>query len=447
MIKKRHYLLLLLFLILQNRTHAQTFNKAKLDSFFVALNTHDQSMGSIAISANGVLVYQKAIGYSQVNKGLKTPATIETKYRIGSISKMFTATMIFQLIDEGKLSFETPLATYFPQLPNAQKITIAEMLHHRSGLHNFTSDSLYGSYMTIHKSEAELTAIFARQKPDFEPDAKAEYSNTNFVLLGYIIEKLTGKTYAEELNKRITSKIGLAGTYYGTKANPAKNEAYSYSYAEQWTQMPETDMSIPGGAGAIVSTPTDLVKFIDALFAGKLINQASLELMKTMKDNYGMAMFVAPFYDKKGFGHTGSIDGFSSSLAYFPQDKLAIAYISNGVRYSTNDVVIAALSIYFNRPFTMPEFGESKTITLNTADLDKYVGKYSSTQMPLKFAITKKNTTLFAEANGQSAVPLEAKGDNKFVYTIAGATLQFEPAKKTFTLTQGGTTYLFTKTD
>ncbi|HTF31105.1 MAG TPA: serine hydrolase domain-containing protein, partial [Flavitalea sp.] len=201
-----------LFLILQSCTHAQTFNKAKLDSFFVALNTKEQSMGSIAISANGVLVYQNAIGYSQVNKGLKTPATIETKYRIGSISKMFTATMIFQLIDEGKLSFDTPLASYFPQLPNAGKITIREMLDHRSGLHNFTSDSLYATYMGSPKSEAEMTAIFAGQKSDFEPDAKAEYSNTNFVLLGYIIEKLTGKTYAEELEKRVTSKIGLTQT-------------------------------------------------------------------------------------------------------------------------------------------------------------------------------------------------------------------------------------------
>ncbi|MBB6112125.1 serine hydrolase domain-containing protein [Mucilaginibacter lappiensis] len=434
----------LLFLILQSCTHAQTFNKAKLDSFFVALNTKDQNMGSISIAANGVLVYQNAIGYSQVNKGEKTPATIETKYRIGSISKMFTATMIFQLIDEGKLTFETPLATYFPQLPNAGKITIREMLSHHSGLHNFTSDSLYLTYMGSPKSEPEMVAIFAKQKSDFEPDTKAEYSNTNFVLLGYIIEKLTGKTYAEELKKRVTSKIGLTQTYYGTKANPAKDEAYSYNYAGQWMQMPETDMSIPGGAGAIVSTPADLVKFINALFAGKLISQTNLELMKTMKDNYGMAMFTIPFYDKKGFGHSGGIDGFSSLLTYFPEDKLTIAYISNGVRYSTNNVVIGALSIYFNRPFAIPEF---KTITLNMTDLDKYVGKYTSTQMPLKVDITKNNTLLFAQATGQRAFPLEAQGDNKFSFAAAGITLQFEPAKKTFTLIQGGATYLFTKTD
>jgi len=390
-------------------------------------------MGSIAISANGIVVYQNAIGYSVVNAIVKTRATTKTRYRIGSISKMFTATMIFQLIEEGKLTLKTSLATYFPQLPNASKITIGEMLGHRSGLHNFTNDSLYATYMGTSRSEREMLAVFAKQKPDFEPDTKAEYSNTNFVLLGYIIEKITGEPYQEQLKKRITSKIGLADTYYGSKTNPL---------IAHWAQMPETNMSIPGGAGAIVSTPTDLVKFIEALFAGKLIRQVDLEQMKTIKDNYGMAMFSIPFYEKKGYGHNGGIDGFSSTLAYFPEDKLTIRFTSNGAQYSINDVAIAALSAYYNKPFIIPDF---KTIALSKADLDKYVGNYASSQVPLKIAITKNSTTLMAQATGQRAFPLEAKGGDKFVSTVAGITMQFNPPKNSFTLNQGGATYLFTK--
>lgn len=160
-----------------------------------------------------------------------------------------------------------------------------------------------------------------------------------------------------------------------------------------------------------------------------------------------MAMYSIPFNDKVSYGHGGDIDGFHSELFYFPQEKLAIAYTSNGMRYRTHDVITGALSIYFNRPYTIPEFYESKTITLNTADLDQYVGKYSSTQAPLKFVITKNNTTLFAGAAGRITVPLEAKGNDKFVFVGAGATFQFEPAKKTFAFTQGGKTYLFTKAD
>jgi len=435
--------LALLFSIILNCTlKSQNLNTAKLDSFFTALNIHNRGMGSVAISSNGVIVYQKAIGYSGINGDNKIPATIKTKYRIGSITKMFTATMVFQLIEEGKLSLETPLSTWFPQMPNAAKITISEMLDHRSGLHNFTNDSLYMSYMAKPQTEAQMLTIMARQKPDFEPDTKADYSNTNFVLLGYIIEKITGKPYPEELKKRITSKIGLADTYYGGKANTANNEAYSYSFTEKWQQQPETDMSIPGGAGALVSTPADLDKFIEALFAGKLISLSNLERMKTMRDNYGMAMFVIPFYEKKSYGHTGGIDGFSSMLSYFPVEKLAVAYISNGTVYSTNDIMIGVLSIYFNKPFNIPAF---KSIILKTEDLDKYLGNYTSTQIPLKIAITKNNTSLIAQATGQPPLTLETVDTDKFVFTPAAITMQFDPAKGEFTVLQGGKTYLFTK--
>jgi D-alanyl-D-alanine carboxypeptidase len=439
---KKIFAVLLWVLALTYDVKAQNLNKSKLDSFFNALNIHNKNMGSVAISSNGVVVYQKAIGYSLVNGEVKTPASIKTKYRIGSISKMFTAVMIFQLIEEGKLSLITPLATWYPQLPNANKITISEMLDHRSGLHNFTNDTLYLSYMTKPQSEAAMIGIMEKQKPDFEPDTKADYSNTNFVLLGYIIEKITGKSYAEELKNRITSKIGLTDTYYGGKANTANNEAYSYSYQSQWTQQPETDMSIPGGAGALVSTPTDLVKFIEALFGGNLISPKSLEQMKAMRDKFGMAMFEIPFYEKRAYGHNGGIDGFSSMLGYFPEDKLAVAYISNGVVYSTNDVMIAVLSIYFNKPFAIPEF---KSFMVKTEDLDKYLGNYSSKDMPLKIVLTKNNTTLIAQATGQPQLALEAVDTDKFVYTPAVITIQFDPAKNEFTVFQGGKTYLFTK--
>ena len=422
---------------------AQRLNRAKLDSFFYTLSSHNKSMGSVAVSANGVVVYQKAIGYSQITGDVKTPANVKTKYRIGSISKMFTGTMIFQLIEEGKLNLATTLATYYPQVPNAAKITIGEMLSHRSGLHNFTSDSLYLTYNTKPKTEAEMLAIIQKEPSDFEPDSKFSYSNTNFVLLGYIVEKITGMPYAQALKKRITSKIGLADTYYGGKANSAMNEARSYNnFNSKWEQQTETDMSVPGGAGAIVSTPTDLCKFIEALFAGKLISEASLELMRTTRDGYGMAMFQTPFYEKKTYGHNGGIDGFTSVLAYLPDDKVAVAYTTNGTIFSVNDVLTGVLSIYFNKPYTMPDF---KSLTLTSQELDKYLGNYSSKEFPLKIAVTKNNSSLVAQATGQGQFELETVEKDKFVFRSAGVVMQFDPANQQFTLTQGGKSYLFTK--
>jgi D-alanyl-D-alanine carboxypeptidase len=422
--------------------NAQSINKTKLDSFFNTLSEKNKAMGSVAISKNGQLVYSKAIGYSFISGSEKKLATNNTKYRIGSITKMFTATMVFQLVEEGKLKLITPLNTFFPTVPNAAKITISHLLNHRSGIHNFTDDSAYLTYMTQPKKQAEMLAVIIKNKPDFEPNSKAFYSNSNYVLLGYIIEKLTNQSYAKNLSQRITSKIGLADTYVGGKTNTGNNESLSYSFENNWSPESETDLSIPGGAGAIVSTPTDLTKFAEALFTGKLVSQSSLAQMKTMVEGYGMGMFQIPFYTKIAYGHNGGIDGFTSNLSYFPQDSVSIAYCTNGQVYPMNDILIGIMSIYFNANYFIPTF---TSIALKSEDLDKYIGAYSSTQLPLKIVVTKNNTTLMAQATGQSAFPLEATGKDIFSFDQAGIVMEFNPAKNEFILKQGGVNYLYTK--
>jgi D-alanyl-D-alanine carboxypeptidase len=421
---------------------SQPFNKVKLDSLLNTLAENNKAMGSLTLSKNGTVIYSKAFGYSLISDKEKIPSSNLTKYRIGSITKMFTTTMIFQLVEEGKLKLTETLDTYFPAIPNANKITIDNLLNHRSGIHNFTDDPGYLAMMTEPKTHDELLEIFSKNKADFQPDEKASYSNTNFVLLGYIIEKITKQPYSKNLNDRITSKIGLSNTYYGSKTNLKNNECYSYQYISNWKQQPETDMSIPGGAGAVVSTPSDLTKYIEALFSGKLISENSLNQMKTIRDNYGMGIFQIPFDDKKAFGHNGGIDGFGSNLAYFPEDHLAIAYCTNGMVYPMNDILIGVLSIFFNKDYKIPTF---KTITLKSNELDKYLGIYSSPQLPLKITITKENTTLMAQATGQSSFPLEATEKDKFKYDMAGIIIEFNPAKNELTLKQGGGVYLFTK--
>lgn len=434
--------LLSLFITFNCNVPAQTIDKPRLDSLLNLLADNNKSMGSLALNVNGQVIYQKATGFIALNNGVKTNADVKTKYRIGSISKMFTAVLILQLIEEGKLSLATPLAKYYPQLPNAAKITIGMMLGHRSGLHNFTNDSLYMTYAYKPIAHQTHLDIFAKQKADFEPDAKAEYSNTNFVLLGFIAEKITGKSYADLIKTRIVNKLGLPDTHYGSKADAKKDEATSFRYIDAWKPEPETDMSVPGAAGGLVSTPTDLTKFITALFNGKLINHSSLNVMKTMKEGFGSGMFSDSFGAKNGYGHGGGIDAFISMLTYYPEDKLAIAYISNGGSYDTKGVVFGALSIYFKAPYTLPSF---TSVVLKSEDLDKYLGIYSSQQMPLKITISKNNNTLMGQATGQSAFPLEAPAKDQFMFYQAGVELLFDTSKGEMTLKQAGKTYLFTR--
>lgn len=432
--------ILSLALSLASSAFAQSFNKAKMDSLFTAIEGNNKGMGSIAISKNGKLLYTKAIGYSYISGDKKTHADYATKYRIGSISKMFTTVMVFQLIEEKKLALTATLDKYFPKVPNAKKITIANLLNHHSGIHNFTDDAAYLTWNEKPHTQAEMLAIIIKGGSDFAPGTKGQYSNSNFVLLGYIIEKLTGQPYKEALEKRITSKIGLANTYYGGKTNPDKHEAFSYSRTASWEQEPETDMSIPGGAGAILSTPTDLALFIDALFTGKLLNQSSLSQMKTIKDSYGMGLFQIPFGTKKAYGHSGGIDGFSSNLGYFPEDSVAFAYCNNGQVLSTNDIMIGALSIYFNQSYQIPTF---KTVAVDAADLNKLVGMYGTGQIPLKLEITTKDGILYCQGTGQPKLTLDATDNKTFTVQSVGATLEFAPEKNELVLKQGGANITF----
>jgi D-alanyl-D-alanine carboxypeptidase len=440
--KNRILAILILIVLSVGNVFPQEINKPKLDSLLNILAEKNKAMGSLAISKNGTVVYSKAIGYSFISGNEKKPATVLTKYRIGSISKMFTATMIFQLMEENKISLNTTLDTYFPTIPNAGKITIGNLLNHRSGIHNFTSDPDYTTWMTQPKSQDEMIAVIAKNQPDFQSNEKTSYSNSNFVLLGYIIEKLTKQSYAKNLKDRITSKIGLANTSYGGKTDVNNNESYSYQFANGWAQLPETDMSIPGGAGAIVSTPTDLTQFIEALFSLKLVSNKSLVQMKTITDGLGMGMMRIPFYSRMAYGHNGAIDGFVSNVAWFPEDRIAVSYCTNGMVYPFNDILIGVLSICFNRDYTIPTF---KTIALKTEDLDQYLGVYASTQLPLKITVTKNGTVLTAQATGQSAFPLEASAKDMFKFDQAGVKMEFRPEKNEMTLKQNGGEYLFSK--
>ncbi len=155
-----------------------------------------------------------------------------------------------------------------------------------------------------------------------------------------------------------------------------------------------------------------------------------------------MGMFRMPFYNKKAYGHNGGIDGFASNLAFFPEDSVAVAYCTNGQVYPMNDILLGVLRIYFNKEFSLPTFN---TISLKTDDLDKYLGVYSSKQMPLKITITKDNTTLVAQASGQSSFPLEATEKDKFKFDPAGVEIEFHTDKNEMIMRQGGGQYLFTK--
>lgn len=351
---KGAYCIIIFSVIAFGSLTAQTFNVAKLDSFFVALEKNNKAMGAVAISKKGKIIYSKAFGSAVITKDKIIPNTVSTKFRVGSVTKMFTAAMIFQLMDENKIKLNTTLDNYFPELPNANKITIAHLLNHSSGLHNYNDVPEYPKWAVGPKTQKDVFEIIKNHKYDFLPGIKHEYSNSNYYVLSCIIEKVTNKTFEENLKNRITSKLKLKNTYVGSKIKPEKNECYSYIFDAVWMFEMEVDMSIPRGAGAIVSNPSDLTKFMEALFSNKLISKNSLALMTHIQDNFGMGMFQMPWYDKKVLGHNGNIDNFYSAAVFFPEENLSVALCVNGTVIPFHDIVVALLSIYFNLDYTIP---------------------------------------------------------------------------------------------
>jgi D-alanyl-D-alanine carboxypeptidase len=420
---------------------AQIADRTKLDTYLQTLADNNKFMGSVAISVNGAVVYSKAVGFADIET--QNATSTHTKFRIGSISKMFTTVLVFKAVEEHKLDLGDHLSKYFPAIKNAEKITIGNLLNHRSGIHNFTATPDYLSWNTSPQTDEQLLARIIAGGSDFEPDSKASYSNSNFVVLSLLLQKIYQKSYKALLAERIIVPLGVKHTYYGAGIDLKNNECSSYKFAGgKWVKEPETDMSVPSGAGAVVSDPEDLTIFISSLFAGKLISDNSLAQMMNIKEGYGMGMFSAPFGDKKLYGHSGGIDGFTSVLYYAPSDHMSVAITCNGTNFSNNDILIAALSSYYGKPYTIPDF---KVTTYTPANLDEYPGTYASKQMPLKIVITKNDKVLIAQATGQSPFNLTATGKDVFSYDEAGIVLEFKPALHQMVLKQRGATYLFEK--
>jgi len=331
------------------------YNVEKLDSLFNIINSNELAMGSISIFSNGEEVYQRSMGYSNLEKA--SEANASTKYRIGSITKTFTAVVIMQLIEEGKLEMSTLLMEFFPQIPNADKITVQHLLRHQSGLYNITDDEDFRTWMLKPQSREEMLSRIKKNGIDFEPGERSEYSNTNYLLLTYIAEDIEDKRYADIVKERIIDKLNLPNTFYGGKIDPEDNQAVSYVKSENgWDLALETDMSVPVGAGALVSTPEDLNTFFYNLFEGNLVSENSLQTMKITNDGTGIGLMKLPLPEIEVYGHGGGIDGFSSIVVHFPKEKISAAYTANGSDYPMINLLLDLINIVLGQEYELPNF-------------------------------------------------------------------------------------------
>ncbi len=222
---------------------AQKLDSQKLDSLFQILAQNDKFMGSLAVSQNGEIIYENSIGFINLKDSIKS--NNNTKYRIGSISKMFTASLILKAVEENKLKLDQSLQDFFPEVANSEKIIIKNLLNHSSGIKDFTRTEDYTNWKGEKQSKENMIERISSYTSEFSPNSKSEYSNSNFVVLTFILEKIYQKSFETLLKEKITNPLHLENTFYGGKIDTKNNEAYSYSYLGKWIKESETDMSIP----------------------------------------------------------------------------------------------------------------------------------------------------------------------------------------------------------
>lgn len=342
--KKITLLLLLSFYSLFGQIH----QRDKLDAIFNTLETTDQAMGGISIYENGNEIYKKSFGYA--NREQKNKSKSTTQYRIGSVTKMYTAVVIIQLVEEGKLTMDTTLDAFFPKLPNATKITVKNLLKHQSGLFNITEDEDFTTWMLQPQSKVKMIDRMVKNGVIFDPGTDTSYCNTNYILLAYIAEEATGKSFYTIVQDKLVKPLQLKRTRVGTEMPKGVEEAVSYQRANgEWELVTQyTDMSAPTGAGAIVSIPSEVNMFTSALYGGDLISKSSYEQMTDVSTGMGMGLGGMPIMGMQAYGMSGQIDGFKSLAIFFPEKKTSITLISNGYETSLQEVMMQVLQTYFS---------------------------------------------------------------------------------------------------
>lgn len=387
-------------------------------------------MGSILVAQHGRVIVCKGYGMADVKLGI--PNTPDTEFRIGSITKEFTATAILDLQDRGKLSVQDPICQYVPDCPKDwAPITIVNLLTHTSGIPNYTS------FPSILKVEAQpitpagLLALFENKPLDSKPGSRFRYSNSGYVVLGYIIERASGESYAEFLEKNIFQPLGLASTGYDTSHPTAKNHAVGYIHSpSEYVPAPYVDMTVPFSAGALYSTVLDLYKWDRALQSGKLLSKKSMDEMLAPqvvtgfpeREHYGFGWFISTEFNHKEISHGGAINGFTSQNCWFPDDDAYVIVLDNVTSPVVGGVARSLAAILFGEKYEIPS--EHKAIVLAPDDLQKFVGQY---QLRPNFILTvrREGDHLTTRATGQGNVRIYPESRNEFFAKVVDAQISF----------------------
>ena len=396
---------------------------AKADAYCQAQVGVNQFSGSVLVARGDQVLFAK--GYGLANVEHDVPNTPQTKFRLGSITKQFTAMAILILQEQGKLSVDDLVTKHVDGCPDAWKdVTIHHLLTHTSGIPSFTSLPGYPPSMPL-PSSPKQTLDRVRDMPlEFTPGEKFVYSNSGYVLLGQIIEKVAGKPYEKFLPEVIFEPVGMKETGYDFPGPIVPHRAAGYRrIGDQVANAAYLDMTVPHAAGALYSTVEDLHRWSVALDEGKLISSGAYEKMYTpAKGNYAYGWIVDQQYGRKRIAHGGGINGFSTYIGRFPDEKVCVVVLSNMEGSPPAAIAGGLAAIALGEKYELPK--ERKFVSVDEKILDTLVGEYELAP-GFVLTISRDGQRLIGQATGQGKTELRAESEMQFYVKEASAEITF----------------------
>jgi CubicO group peptidase (beta-lactamase class C family) len=414
---------------------AQT-DTARMEQVIQSYVSAGTFMGAVLVARDGAVILDKA--YGMANLELDVPNTPDTKFRLGSITKQFTAAAILLLEERGKLKVDDRVKTYIPDAPAAwDRITIFNLLTHSAGIPNFTSLADYGTVKLSARTAAAAVTAFRDRPLDFGPGEEMRYSNSGYLVLGDIIEKVSGQSYERFVADNIFTPLGMHDSGYDSNTAVIKRRASGYLKTPSgYLNAGYIHMSIPHAAGALYSTTRDLLKWQQALFAGKVVSKASLDRMITpFKNNYALGVTSALAGNRRIIAHGGGIDGFNTALAYYPDTRTTVVVLSNVNGSVPNQASRQLGALMHGDIVTLTS--ERKEITVPASTLSKYAGTYELAPN-LAMTVTLEGEQLMAQLTGQGRDPIFPQSETLFFSKVVDAQLEFAADASSLVLHQGG---------
>ncbi len=338
----------------------------------------DEPGAAVIVVRDGKVVFRK--GYGKANLELGVPVEPDMVFRLGSITKQFTAVGILMLAEQGKLSLDDDITKFLPDYPTkGQRITIEHLLTHTSGIKNYTSLPEWLALWRKDLTVKEIIDLFKNQPMDFAPGERWSYSNSGYILLGAIIEKVSGQTYQDFIEKNIFAPLGMKHSYYDNTARliPRRVEGYS-KVNEGYQNAAYLSMTQPFSAGSLMSSVDDLALWDAALYTEKLVTQQSLKRAWTPRllnngksTHYGYGWSMSAYEGHPIIEHGGGVNGFATDALRMPADRIFVAILTNKDSMSPGAVAFEVAALAIGKPYQEPA-----GIKLTASQLDQYVGVY-----------------------------------------------------------------------